>query len=230
MSVENTDAVPQEKVNALLAEERRKTEAKAAERLKTLEQELEAAKKKGGDTVALTAKIEELNNLVMTKEQLAKKEAEEAKAAYEAEQARLRNAETLWQNRYLETVRKQAINRAAIQHDAFDPDQLELLLAPNTQVREKTDNEGKGTGEYEVVTALTIEGKQLTLPVGEAVEKMRGEKKYANQFKAKGQPGTGLTLNNLSGGQGSVNSVDYTNPNEMAKFIREQRKTGQLRK
>lgn len=219
----------QDELNTIMADERRKEQTKAAEKLNGLQVEVEALRKRGGDTTALQAKVEELNSQLLTKEQLAKKKEAEDKAVYEAEQKRLQEKNNAWEEKYMKTVRKTALTSAAAKHDAFDPEQLELILAPVTTVKEKTDNEGKGTGEYEVVTAITIDGKTLTLPVDEAVEKMRAEKRFANQFRAKGQPGTGLTLNNLPGNQG-VSSVDYTKPDEMQSYIREQRKKGLIRK
>lgn len=175
----------QDEVNSLLAEHKR-----------GLQKQLDDLKK-AGDPAALKGKIKELSDSLLTKEQLAKQEIEEAKAKYDAELQAASQAANSWKGMFEGTVKKSAIATAANKHNAFDAEQLELLIGPQTSVVEVTDKDGKGTGQYKTVTKIEIDGKTFELPTVDAVGKLRDANRYPNQFRVQGQSGTGsTTLNN----------------------------------
>lgn len=200
----------QDEVNKLLADNK-----------KSLRDELDKLKK-AGDPTALQTKITELSNTLATKEELARQEAEEAARKYTADlEAATGNAKA-WEARFKAGAYSTEVAKAAAKYDAFDADQLSLILRDQTNVVEVTDKEGKGTGEFAVKTTLTIDGKKLELTLDEAVGKLREDKRFANQFKVKGSPGTGITLNNGGGGaaadgQPPMNPTDFIKWNQARK-------------
>jgi hypothetical protein len=174
----------QDEVNAMMAEHKR-----------TLRQELDNLKKQG-DPIALQKKVKELQDSLLTKEELARQQSEELKNNFETQIKDLSGKAETWQKRYNETVLQNEIAKGAVKHDAFDPDQLSLIIGPMTRVEEVTNDKGEGTGKFKSVTTIEIDGKKLELSTVDAIGKLRESGKFPNQFRVKGQPGTGLTLNN----------------------------------
>lgn len=201
----------QDEVNALLADHKKNLRAE----LDKTKKELEQLAKDKGNPQALEAKIQELSTALMTKEEILKAESEKQKLAYEAKLETETKGRTEWQGKYMDMILRQHIATAAIQNDAFDDEQLALILQPNTSVVPITDDKGQPIGGFKVVTKLTIEGKVLELPVTDAVAKMREMPKYANQFRVRGTSGTGETLNGRTGG--SDNPDDP--PEEPVKYM-----------
>lgn len=211
-------AVPQEKVNELLATEKRK-----------LREELEKLKG-AGDAVALTQKVKDLSDALLTKEELAKQQAEEAKAKYENALKVETDARVAWEERYKAGLFETEVSKAAIKYDAFDALQLGTLIKDKTKVVEVTDATGKGIGQFVVKTTIEgADGKKLDLTLDEAVGKLRETKSYANQFKVKGSAGTGYTMNN---GGPVTSGADGQPPTDPAKFLTwfaDQRKAGHIK-
>lgn len=210
----------QDQVNAILAADRRKLHA-----------ELEKIKG-AGDPVALNEKVQELSNALLTKEELAKQQAEEAKTKYETALKNETEAKAAWETRYKASLFQVEVAKAAVKYDAFDATQLGTLIKDATKVVEVTDATGKGTGDFVVKTTInSADGKKLDLTLDEAVGKLREDKAFANQFKVKGSPGTGITLNN-GGPVGSGGGADGQPPTDPAKFMiwfAEQRKLGNIK-
>jgi hypothetical protein len=175
----------QDEVNTFLAEERRKAQ-----------KQFEEVKKTASNADLLAKKLKEMESQYLTKEQLAAQAAEEAKTQHETEVKRLQDSEVAWKGRFEQTIVSNAISSAALKHNAYDAEQLGLIIGPMTRVVEKTDDKGQGTGVFQTVTSIEIDGKKLELPTAEAVEKLRASGRYPNQFKVNGQPGTGFTMNN----------------------------------
>lgn len=211
--VETPKVFTQEEVNALLAENKRSLQTKLAETQKKLDE----AAKAGQNVTALQSKVKELSDSLLTKEELAKQKEEALKSDFETQIKTTSEAAVTWQQRYQESVFDRELGRAATTHDAFDPDQLALILRGNSTVVEDTDKDGKGTGTFKVLAKVKIEDKELTLPLVEAVGKLRESGKYPNQFKVKGSPGTGITLNNSPN---SVDAADGTVPKDMNQFMK----------
>lgn len=209
----------QDQVNEIVAKNKR-----------TMREELDKLKG-AGDPVALATKVKELSDALLTKEELTKQQAEEAKTQYDnalkAEQAQ----RTAWEDRYKGTLFQVEVSKAALKYDAFDPTQLGTLIKDNTKVVEVTDAAGKGTGQFLVKTTIEVDGKKLDLTLDEAVGKLREDKKFANQFKIKGSPGTGITLNNggPSGSSGGVDGQPPKDPKEFMVWFTEQRRTGAIK-
>lgn len=203
----------QAKVNALLAENKRTLQAKLAD----AEKKLNDAAKNGADVSLLKNQIKTLNDSLLTKEELAKQNEEALKQTFEQQLKEKSEAATFWEGNYKQSVFDREIGRAAAKHDAFDPDQLAVLLSGKSEVVSDTDKDGKPTGKFKVLTKIELEGKQLVLPIDEAVGKLRESGKYPNQFKVKGSPGTGITLNNTPN---PIDHNDGTVPSDMNGFMK----------
>jgi hypothetical protein len=206
----------QAKVNELLATNKRE-----------LQKRVEDLQKSVGDTNALTSKLKELGDQLLTKEELAKQEQERLKTEYDTGLQTATQKAADWENRYKETVFDVELGKAAQKHDAFDPFQLGALVKGQSQVVEDLDSNGKGTGKFKVLTKVNVEGKELTLPIDEAIGKLRVAGQYPNQFKVKGSPGTGTTLNNSPIVPGTDGSVP-TDPSKFMEYFANLRKTGKI--
>ena len=87
----------------------------------------------------------------------------EEQLLHERTQLEKRHAEALaeekkhtdaWRKRFEDSAIQNALVDAAHRSDAFSADQITRLLGPSTRVVERTDERGKGTGDYEVVVDL----------------------------------------------------------------------------
>jgi hypothetical protein len=214
----------QEQLNEILAKEKRKHQDAA----KKLEAELAKMKSAGADVAPLQAKVEELTNALLTKEELANKKAEELQTQFQTQVEQEKVQRAFYEKQYQNLLLKNEVHRAAHEHDAWDAEQLETLLAPKTKITPDLDKEGKPTGSFKVLAQVTVDGKNLEMPLVEAVGHMRSDKRYANQFKVKGSPGTGLTLNTQPVGQSGDGNPDFKDSAATLKWFQEQRKQGKI--
>lgn len=216
----------QEQLNEFLAKEKRKHQ----EGMKKLEAELKAFKEAGVDVGSLQAKVDELNNALLTKEELAKKQAEELQSKFQTELQTEKSQREHWEKQYQNMLFQTEVSRAAAEHDAWDSEQLATLLAPKVKVAPDLDEKGKPKGGFKILAQVTTDdGKTIDLPLTEAVGRMRQDKRYANQFKVKGSPGTGLTLNTQPAGQSGDGMPDPKDSAAYQKWFAEQRKNGNFR-
>lgn len=216
----------QEELNAILAADKKKHQ----EKLKKMEDDLAKLKSAGADVEPLKAKIEELNNTLLTKEELAKKQAKADREKHDNDIKVAKAAQEHWENQYKNLLLQNEISKAAVEHDAYDAEQLGALLSGRTKLVPTTDDKGTPTGNYKVLTQVTVDGKALEMPLGEAVGEMRKDTRFANQFKVKGSPGTGLTLNTQPGGTSSGSGMpDFKDPAKALAWYKEQKKAGNIR-
>lgn len=208
----------QDEVNAMMADHKRNLQAKIAELSKT-----------AGNAEQMAQKVKELNNTLLTKEELAKQEADALKSDYETKLKAEADARTAWEARYKDQTFDVALGKAASKHDAFDSEQLGLLIKGNSSVKEVTDKAGNPTGKFVVETKVVVDGKELTLPIDEAIGKLRDSGRYPNQFKVKGSPGTGITLNNNPGGTTGDPKDVPSDPAKFMEWYQAQLKSGTVR-
>lgn len=191
----------QDEVNAMLAENKR-----------GLQKQVEDLKKQSGDASAFQAKIKELSDSLLTKDELAKQEADRLKAEHENALKTAVETGAKWEQQYKSQLFDVAMGKAAATHDLFDPDQFAAILKPMTEIVPETDANGNAKGTFKVMVKVQFNDKEISLPLVEAVGKLRETGKYPNQFKVKGVGGTGVTtLNNQPGpsvGPGQVKPGD----------------------
>ena len=188
----------QEEVNTILAKDRRKHQVD----LQTAVDELEAIKTKADlskqERTDLDGRIEELQNQLLTKEELADKEKVKISRKH-ADTVKALEADVVeWKARFTTSTIDRAITDAASAHKAFANEQIVALLKPNTQLTEELDKEGGKTGN--LVPRVQFQdtdkdGKPVTLDlaVGEAVKRMTEIDKYLNLFQGDGTGGLGAS-------------------------------------
>lgn len=178
----------QEDIDKLLNEER----AKSREQQKKILAEYNALKQK----VTLTdeerkefdVKIKELNDALLTKEEIAKRDAEALKTNYEESIKTLKEQNQALQARYTDSMITRSIIDEAVSNNAFNPEQLVALLKPLAKLTENDITKVK-------FPDIDDKGKSVTLDftVSEAVKRMKELPKYQNLFKDSKVSGTGST-------------------------------------
>ncbi len=207
----------QDQVNAIVAADRRKL-AEAHQTVTKKYQELEGMYKNALEDKNLTAearaqleaKLEDVQKTFLTKEEtlIAEKKKLEENLSKEANQ--WKEAAIRWENQFKQTLVDRTLQDAAVQHEAYNPSQMIALLRPMTKVAEKLDEQGKGTGLYEVVVDLAdinseTGSPQITRRAPEdAVKRMKELKDlYGNLFKTNvvSGIGAGTAQGGASGGK-----------------------------
>lgn len=198
----------------------------------TIVAQLEQLKKSKGLTdkekEELQEKVTTLQSMNLSKEEIARQEAERLKKSFEDDRAALSSERDGWKNRYEEFHKKTEILSAATNANAFRPDQLVELLLPKTKLVELKENVG---GE-EVVRYQTVvkfpdrdkDGKPvlLDLSVEAALKRMRElPDVHGNLFKTDAKGGTGL-LNAQQGSTGKTGFRTDMSAEEYAKYRKEQ--------
>ena len=199
----------QEELENVVNQERKKFEDTTRktitelENLKKLSGTSEAAK------TALEQRITELNETLMTKEELARKEKERITNEFQSKLRKTEEEKQSWEKRYKDSTAKREILDSAVKHQAFDPEQIEAFLTPKARVVEVIGEDGNPTGEYTTkvkITTIGKEGKPVTLDVSveEAVKNMRETPdRFGNLFKDLSSGGTGG-----NGGNGPKGPLD----------------------
>ena len=207
------DTITKEQYEEVVAEAAKQTEA-AKNALTELEGLREKSKLTTEERNNLDTRIETLNSTIKTQDELAKDKLATATREAADEKAKLTGAATTWQNRYEASLKASAIAEAAVKHDAVSVSQLTAILQPMTRVDEILDDDGKGTGMFAVkVKVPHVNDKKedvvLDLNVGDAVDHLKKQKEFFNQFKA-----------TLNGGLGAENTGAET-PEDLATIARD---------
>ncbi len=163
----------------------------------------------------LQERIGQLESEVMTKEELARREANQLQERFNNELKETKAQREIWENRYRTSTVQQAIMSAAADPlmDTHSPDIFNVLLAPQAVLIEGKDAQGKPTGNFEVKIKKTkIEDgvtKELLFSPREAISLMKEDKSFAYLFRNSANPGAGL--NNGAPPNGQVDISQITN-------------------
>jgi hypothetical protein len=201
----------QDEVNSIVAQERKRNEERVKKTVADLERIQKSKSLTESEKNSLQAKIEELNNTLLTKEELTVKERKKLEEQHKKDVDALANERETWKNRYTDSSILRTISDAAMKEDAFSSNQITAILKPLTQLKEETDGEGNPTGKFVPRVAYPDtdkEGKQVTLDltVPEAVKRMKDTPEvYGNLFKSTAAGGAGAMPSGSSPG-----SVDVT--------------------
>lgn len=196
----------QDEVNAIVAKERRDNEAKTANHIKELEMLKKSQTMSEKDRQQLQAKIDEMQNSLLTKEQLAQKERERLENQHKQSVQSITTERDIWQTRFQKSTINTAIVSEASRAEAFDPEGLISLLGPNTRLVEELDSDGKGTDVFTPKVKFTdtdAEGKPvpLDLTVPEAIKRMKEIPRYGYLFKSTATGGLGANPVPQTGGK-----------------------------
>lgn len=203
----------QEEVNRMLKKDREKHQQQTQKALDELEMLKKRSNLTDKERKSLDSRINQLQDELLTKEQLSAKEKDRMKADYEKQLKQALEERDDFKGRFTENLIKREIVDAAVEHDAFVPDQIVKMLRPDTQLIEELNEAGEPTGN--LIPQITLadvdqDGKPFDakLTPSQAVKRMKEMEEYQNLFKGDGIGGVGG--NNRGGGK----KVD---PNELVK-------------
>lgn len=203
----------QDELNNILAAERKRNDEKTKKHIADLEKLQKSKSLTENEKSQLQAKIDELNNTLLTKEELAAKERKKLAEEHSKEVANLTKDRDTWKDRFTTTSILRTIGDAANEEGAFNSNQIVALLQPITQLREETDAEGNPTGKYIPRVAypdMDKDGKQVTLDltIPEAVKRMKETpERYGNLFKSTMTGGTGSMPTNGAPGTADITKM-----------------------
>lgn len=206
----------QDEVNKMLAIDRRKNSDKMQ---KTIG-ELEALKKSKNLTeqqqADLSKRIEELQDQLLTKEQLAQRDREKLKTDYDGQIVQLTGDRDTWRTRYEKALVVNAIHAAAKEHGAIDNNQIiALIQAHSPRVVQELGESGEPkdifTPKVKMLDYDTKEKKEVTLDftISEAVKRLKEKPENFNLFAATVNGGLGLGSGT---GRGDSDAPPLTDP------------------
>lgn len=187
----------QKAMNSILAAEKRQHQKLTQKAL----DEAQAASKKAQLTTQerkdLEQRLGQLQDEMLTKEELSKKNAERQRVTYEEKVNSLTGERDSWQKRYTESTIQRSITDAAATNNAFSPRQIVSILGSQTRLVEVLDQQGKPTGKLEPKVKFDDVDKDnnpvvLDLSPKEAVKRMKEMEEYLNLFKGEGTGGAGM--------------------------------------
>lgn len=207
-------------VNSVVAEERRKAQAKNDQLITQLETERNRVGTTSAEKQQLEERIEALKAEFTTKDELKAREVNKKVQELEAKNRQLEVEGSTWKQRYDRDRKRIDLTQAAATEKAYNPRQVVNELFNNSRLVEVVGEDGKPTGEFETrvkIQTVDKEGKPVTLdldPVG-AVRQLKEIAEYANLFIS---PATGgLGGGNLGrGGPGSKPAAEMSTDEFMA--------------
>lgn len=210
----------QEEVNKFLADDRRKH----SERYQSLESSYQEVLKTQNLTKEererLEQQLDDLRKQHRTKEQQLALDKKEAEEAHHKEVEALRKEKTVWEQRYTESTIVQALQSAAIKHEAFNPNQIIVQLRGQTKLVDKLDHAGKTTGQLIPMVEMTVKNEssgaseQLQMTPDEAVEYMKkNPEQWGNFFRNNVREGIG-SISATGGAMTGNGTVDHTRLND----------------
>jgi len=186
----------QKEMNSILAEDRRKHQEQVQKALNEVSALRSKAKLTAEERNSLDKRIENLQNELLTKEELAKKDRERLQKESHARIKTLESELDTWRGRYTDSSIRRSITDAAVKSNAFNPSQIVALLQGDTRLVEDLDPEGNPTGRFKPKVRFedaSESGESLTLELSpaDAVKRMREMDDYLNLFKGEGKGGIG---------------------------------------
>ena len=206
-------AFTQEEVNALIAKERGKDKERNSQLVKQLESLKSTQSMSQEEKQRLEQQIEDLKTQNMTKEELSAREKKKLETALTRERDEAKETATVWRTRFETSLVARELMDAAIEGDAFNPQQLVSMLTPDTKVVEEHGEDGKSTGRFKtevVFNDADDDGKpvKLVLTPRELVKRLKDiPAKYGNLFKSGAVAGLGSMSVKTVNGQPDYKSM-----------------------
>ena len=186
-----------DEVEAIVQREKKKDQAKTKQAITELETLKRSKSLTEQEQTKLTEQINALQDQLLTKEELAKKEKEGIKSDYEAKVSDLQNQRDDWKSRFTQAEISRSITDAATAKKAFRAQDIHALLRPNTELEPELNEAGEETGR--LVPKVNFEskdkdGKQvfLKLTPKEAVDQMYDDvEQFGHLFEPTSKAGLG---------------------------------------
>jgi len=178
------------------------------------------------ERTAHEARVKELENKLLTTEELAKREQQKIANARKKETTELAEERDYWTSLYRQERIIRGISDAAVTHEAVSPEQMVSMLSNSTKLVERDTGDGKKV--YDVMTSILDKGEDgktitLELEVSKAIEHMSQQKRYYNLFKAGIKSGFNQGGSDGSGGGQSSESEIAKDPKKWRIYSREKR-------
>ena len=189
----------QEDVNRLLAEDRRKN-TKQLEEIKSQYEDILTNKHVPAEKAEeLKGTLAALKQQLASKENQLKSELQRKEEEFQAELASKESEAKQWEQRYTEVTINHALQAAAVEHEAFNPNQLIGLLKPNTRMVDDSP--------VVEIDDLTPDGKPTKSTLGpmDAVKRMSElNDLYGNLFRSNIAAGLGGNSSAGTPGRGKL--------------------------
>lgn len=198
----------QEQVNKILAEDKRKHQSK----FEKLEQNLNALNESQNLTEQEKEKIareaEDLRKELRTKETQAEVERKKAEAKYKNELEEYKSKAEKWEGMFRQSTVQRNLQDAAVQGDAYEPEQIMTILQPFTELKEDDGGRFKVMVNFQDVDEKTGDPIETLRTPLDAVNRMKELKKYKNLFNSGVVSGIGG--DNITGKEGDIDVSQLT--------------------
>lgn len=206
----------QEQVNAFLNREKEKWQKTAQQQVTQLEQLKKSQNLTEKQKSELQIRIDELNQSMLTKEQLAQQEREKMKKEHDDLKKSLEGERNDWRDRYTrETIRREITDEAAAA-DGYSAVQFVAQLQGDSRLVEVVDPEtNEPTGQYAVKVKFKDTDKDgkpviLDMSVKDTVKRMKELPDFANFFKSGVTGGLGGSREGSGGRSGEKQPENMT--------------------
>ncbi len=215
----------QDEVNTFIAKEKREYTTKIEGHIKELEQTKRSKDLTDKARADLEKRITEMQDSLLTKEQLAQKEKERLENTHKEALGNITGERDTWKNRFTASSINVVITSEAAKAKAFDPDTLIAILGPHTQLVQDADTDGKLLETFTPKVKFNDTDKEgkpvvLNLTVPETVKRMMEIKKYGYLFESTAAAGLGGTQ---SDGRGEAVDTSKMSP---AQYREHRKKVG----
>ena len=149
----------------------------------------------------------------LTQDEIAKRELAKKQTEFQSTAQRLEKERDSWRDRFTGAEIGRSLVDAAVQHAAYDPEQITGILGSKTHLVDDLGEDGQPTGTYKVLVdfdTVDSDGKPVTLSLspGETVKTMKETKRFANLFVAKGSSGLGLHGSDQGGSDAPPDNIN----------------------
>jgi len=207
-------AFSQEEVNKILAEDRRKHQAKLQEMETKLKAALDSNTLSEKDRKALQENLETVQGQLRSKEEQLALEKKQLQEQYAAQLKEAHEKSSFFETLYRDSTVERALTDAAVKNEAFSPSQLVTQLRPMTKLVPDVDPKtGKPTGKFrpmvemQTINQTTGELETKAYTPEDAVKKMKDDPtNWGNMFRSGVVSGIGSSsaTGGLTSGNGQI--------------------------
>lgn len=195
----------QDELNVMMANNRKKLTNQNQELIGQLEALKEQTNITSQQKEELEARIEQLSNQFLTKEEMAKKEQTKLENKYKTELQRAAEERDAWKDRYTHSTIQRELLDASVAGKAINPDIIVDMLSGKTYLGPKLGDNGQPTGEFEVKVKFSDvdeHNNPVTVELSPVAALKRMQElpdKYGNLFQTTATGGVGA--NSGTGGR-----------------------------
>lgn len=198
----------QEQVNEIVVKRNKKVREQLEATERRYEQLLQNQQLTSQEKEELRSELETIQSQLRTREEQARYEAKKQQEKFQQTLEVTTSERDRFKSLFETQTRDNAIMQAAVQHDAYNPEQFISVLGPRTKIVEEVNEQGEKTGRLVPRVEVQVKGedgitKTELRPVEDAVAQMKDEpEKYGNLFRNNVANGIGQGSNpSVSGGK-----------------------------